>query len=63
MRREFCVRSEGDLVIDLRFGEQNGEFVDVLFPFFGGLAEGHDGLLPALRFEANFLLAPFGSEL
>jgi hypothetical protein len=57
------VRSEGDLVIDLCFGEQNVPFVTLLPSFFGFFATKFLRLFLLLRFEPNFCSAPFGSEL
>ena len=50
-------------MVDLGFGEQNIEFVALLLAYFGGFAAGVLGLFVRMRFEPNFLFAPFGSEL
>jgi hypothetical protein len=57
---EFEVGIEDDLVIDLGFSEHDVPFMTFLLPVFGGLAEGNDRVLTALRFEANFGAALFG---
>ncbi len=73
---DFEVVGKDHLVIDFGFGEQNSEFVQLIFPvfgslrtrglillaFFGGFA-GFGGFSLLLRFEANFRTAAFGSEL
>ncbi|HTU46669.1 MAG TPA: hypothetical protein VMF91_16500 [Bryobacteraceae bacterium] len=47
----FKVQIEQFLVVDLGFGEQNVQFVKVLFTFFGGFAAGFGGGLKPLRFK------------
>lgn len=58
------------LVVKLGIGEQHVEFVALLLTVFGIFAAGFRGLflalfdpLSLLRFEANFVSAPVGSEL
>ena len=50
-------------LVYLGFGEQNFPYVQLLPALFDGLAAGMLLRSALLRFEANFNLSPFGSEL
>ncbi len=60
-----ALRDSGEhlLVVDLGFGEQNGEFVQFRLAIFVRLLAGFVRLFPLLRFKANFGFALFGSKL
>lgn len=60
---DFQIVGKDLLVGDLRFGEQNGPFMQLLLSVFGGFAAGLVGAFVLLRFEAKVLSALFGSEL